>query len=418
MPEIDLFTRLGVALAIGLMVGIERGWKTRGVEDHRRAAGFRTYGLSGLLGGVSGALAPTLGGSLVGMVFIAFSAAFVTFHWLEGQISGAASVTSVVAGMLTFLLGALVAVGQVQAAIAAAVAMVVLLALREPLHRWLAALTWDEIRAALIVLVMTFLLLPVLPDRAVDPWGAVNPHEIWLLAIMIALISFAGYVAVRTFGDRLGILLTAAAGGLASSTAATLTFARLARGHPLSANLLAGGVLISGAVMLLRVGVIAGALNPGLTGALWLPLTVAALVQAGVALSLILAANRQRVDQPTATLAITNPLAVATSLRLAGFIAVVMLAVALVQRGVGGGGVLAVAALAGMGDVDAITISMARAEVAAALAAPAILLAVAVNTAVKAAMAAWLGGAALGLRVASGSATALAAGAVVFFSFG
>ena len=418
MPEIDLFTRLGVALAIGLMVGIERGWKARGVEDHRRAAGFRTYGLAGLLGGVSGVLAPTFGGPFVGLVFIAFSAAFGAFHWIEAQIRGAASATSVVAGMLTFLLGALAAVGQVQAAIAAAVAMTVLLALREPLHRWLAALTWEEIRAALILLVMSFLLLPLLPDRAVDPWGAVNLHEVWLLAIMIALISFAGYVAVRAFGDRLGILLTAAAGGLASSTAATLTFARLARGHPLAANLLAGGVLISGAVMLVRVGVIAGALNPGLIGVLWLPLALAALVQAGVALSLILAANRQRGDQPTAQLAITNPLAVATSLRLAGFIVVVMLAVELVQRVWGGGGVLAVAALAGVADVDAITISIARAEAVAALAAPAILLAVAVNTAAKAVMAAWLGGAAIGLRVALGSLAALVAGAVAFFAGG
>jgi len=235
---------------------------------------------------------------------------------------------------------------------------------------------------------------------------------------MIALISFAGYVAVRAFGDRLGILLTAAAGGLASSTAATLTFARLARGHPLAANLLAGGVLTSGAVMLVRVGVIAGALNPGLIGVLWLPLALAALVQAGVALSLILAANRQRGDQPTAQLAITNPLAVATSLRLAGFIVVVMLAVELVQRVWGGGGVLAVAALAGVADVDAITISIARMDAAVALAAPAILLAVAVNTAAKAVMAAWLGGAAIGLRVALGSLAALVAGAAAFFAGG
>jgi len=109
---------------------------------------------------------------------------------------------------------------------------------------------------------------------------------------------------------------------------------------------------------------------------------------------------------------------VATSLRLAGFIVVVMLAVELVQRVWGGGGVLAVAALAGVADVDAITISIARAEAVAALAAPAILLAVAVNTAAKAVMAAWLGGAAIGLRVALGSLAALVAGAAAFFAWG
>src|SRR5688572_10818755 len=105
-----------------------------------------------------------------------------------------------------------------QAAIAAAVAMTVLLALREYLHRWVESLTWEEIRAVLILLAMSFLLLPILPNRTIDPLEAINPYEIWLLAIFIAAISFAGYIAVRSFGERLGVVATAIAGGLASST--------------------------------------------------------------------------------------------------------------------------------------------------------------------------------------------------------
>ena len=109
--------------------------------------------------------------------------------------------------------------------IACAVAMTVLLALRDQLHRWVASLTWPEIRAVLILLAMSFLLLPILPNRTIDPWSSINPYEIWLLAILIAGISFSGYMAVRIFGGRLGVVMTAVAGGLASSTATTLAFA-------------------------------------------------------------------------------------------------------------------------------------------------------------------------------------------------
>ena len=102
----------------------------------------------------------------------------------------------------------------------------ILLALRDPLHSWVRNLTWPELRSALMLLAMTFLLLPILPDRPIDPWEVINPAEIWLLAIFIAAISFAGYIAVRIFGDRAGIAVAAVAGGLASSTATTISFAR------------------------------------------------------------------------------------------------------------------------------------------------------------------------------------------------
>src|SRR6185312_14060266 len=164
------------------------------------------------------------------------------------------SVTSVVAGMLTFLLGTMAVTGELLVAVACAVAITILLALRDQLHRWVATLTWPEIRAVLILLAMSFLLLPILPNRTIDPWNSINPYEIWLLAILIAAISFSGYVAVRVFGDQLGLVLTAIAGGLASSTATTLAFARLGRAHPASARLLSAGILLSGVVMMIRVG--------------------------------------------------------------------------------------------------------------------------------------------------------------------
>ncbi|MGV8985677.1 MAG: MgtC/SapB family protein [Cypionkella sp.] len=418
MPQIDTFSRLAAALAIGLMVGMERGWQSRDGVGDSRAAGLRTFGLSGLMGGICGLLSATLGTQIVGFAFVAFTAAFGAFSWLEAKAINGVSATTLIAGMLTFLLGTLAVVGDVTIAIAAAVSMTVLLALRTQLHSWIATVTWQEIRAALILMVMSFLLLPVLPDRTIDPWNTVNLHEVWLLAIMMALISFMGYIAVRIFGDKLGIIVTAAAGGLASSTATTLTLARLGRDQPGAVNLLSGGIMISGAIMAVRVGVIASILNPALLPLLLLPLATAFLTMAMMAGIYVLVIGGKKADTSTSQLAIKNPLEVATSLKLAAFIVVVMLAAELVQRAWGAGGVLAVAAMSGVADVDAITLSMARMTTQDQLATQAILLAVAVNTASKATMAAWFGGLAVGLRVWLASAMAIAAAGATFFWFG
>lgn len=411
MPEIDIFSRLAAAFAIGLLVGIERGWKARDVEEHGRAAGLRTFGLAGLMGGTSGILSADLGPSVVAAAFLAFGAALGAFSWLEARATHDLSATTLVAALLTFLLGTMAAVGDATVAIAAAVGMTVLLALRQQLHGWLFRLTWDEVRAGLILMVMTFLLLPLLPDRPVDPWGAVNLHEVWLLAILMALVSFTGYVAVRILGGTWGIVVTAAAGGLASSTATTLAFARLAHDQPRAVNLLTGGILISGMVMALRVAGLVLVLNPALLGPMAPGLASLALTMGGAAAIFMIGAARngaKGASQAGPDLVIGNPLVVATSLKIALFLVLVMASVELVQRVWGQAGVLGVAALSGVMDVDAITLSMTRSDVAASLAVKAILLAVGVNTIVKAVMAAWVGGLAVGLRV--GLASLLAVG--------
>jgi uncharacterized membrane protein (DUF4010 family) len=405
----DLFTRLSVALAIGLLVGLERGWRTRDEESGQRAAGFRTFAITGLLGGVTGALSLTAGGLIIGLAFLGFSLAFTAFHWLEAQAERHFSVTTVIAGMLTFMLGTLAVAGDLGAAIAGAVALTALLALREQLHRWVASLTWLEIRAVLTLLAMSFLLLPVLPNRTIDPWNAINPYEIWLLAILIAGTSFAGYVAVRALGERLGVVLAALAGGLASSTATTLALARLGRGHPESTGLISAGVLIAGVVMVVRVGVVAVALNNGLLPFLLLPLSsVAALLAVGA--GVLLLGTRQD-EYPR--LVIANPLALGTALRLAALIVAVLLAGELLRRLLGDGGLLLVAAAAGIADVDAVTITLSRlsvAELDLGTASLGILMAAFVNTMVKTGLAFWAGGPGIGGRVGVVSALALGAG--------
>ena len=412
MDDYALLSRLATSLAIGLLIGLERGWRTRDEEDRERAAGLRTFALSGLLGGIAGALGLTFGsGVLVGLVLLAFTGAFTAYHWLEARAEQNFSATSVVAGISTFLLGALAVVGHLEAAVAGAVATALLLALRDQLHRWVASLTWEEIRSVLTLLAMTFLLLPILPNRPVDPWNALNPHEIWLLTILIAALSFAGYVAVRVLGDRLGVAMAAIAGGLASSTATTVTLSGLARRHPESSALLASGVLLAGLIMVARVAVVATALSPPLLAFLQWPLLAGGGILA-IGAGLLQLQGRGSSEQPE--LHIANPLELASALKMGALIAVVMLASRMLQHYYGGAGILAMAGISGVADVDAISISLARMvpqSLDAPLAAQAILIAVGVNTIVKAAMAGWIGGRGIGSRVGAVSLLGLAAGA-------
>jgi len=419
MGQEELFRRLAVALAIGLLIGLERGWQTREESDYQRTAGLRTFALTGLLGGICGLMSVVSSPIVLAAALIAFTGALVVFGYLEATAETNFSATSVVAGILTFVLGAYATLGNETVAVAAAVAMAILLALRETLHSWVRTVTWPEIRSVLVLLAMSFLLLPILPNRPVDPWQVLNPAEIWLLAILIAAVSFAGYVAVRVLGERNGIAVAAIAGGLASSTATTLSFARLAREHPEGVRLLAGGILLSGVTMLVRVVVLAGLLNPALLWPLAGPAAAAAAVLLLWAAVLLWARRGAAPEAPS--LSIKNPFELATVLKLAALIAAIMLVAKVAAWKAGTAGLYLLAAVSGIADVDALTLSMARLagpQVAVANAATAILVAVSVNTASKAVITASVGGKAIGTLVAGASALAIAALAAAFMMLG
>lgn len=410
-----LLLRLAVALAIGLMIGLERGWKQREEAEGERTAGLRTYTLTALLGGLSAILATHTHSAFLGLSFVGFAIGFSAFSWLEAKSQRNFSVTGVVAGLLTFALGAYAVLGELSVAVAAGVTVMLILALKQPLHSWLRRITWLEVRSVLILLAMTFLALPLLPNRTVDPWDAINPAEIWLLAILIATISFSGYIAVRIMGSQAGVALAALAGGLASSTATTVTLARMAREHPSASPLLAAGILLSGAVMVGRVFIVASALNGTLFLPLAWPLGAAGLVLLAVA-GILFLANRGG-DSERPDLKIRNPLDLGMALKLAALIAVISVLTKWIATGAGDYGLTALAAVAGIADVDAITLSLARQSregIALDAAVLGLGVAVAVNTIAKAAMTFAFGAPKAGWIVAGASAAAIAAGAVAF----
>src|SRR5882672_2009350 len=260
----DVFKRLGLALAIGLLIGLERGWRERDLGDGGRAAGIRTFALIGLLGGLWGAMTPTLGPVPMAAAGLAFAAAFTLFEWRESVAQDDYSVTTTIAGFIVFALGAFAVLGNRAAAGAAAVAVVALLAARNSLHQFLKKLSWLELRSVVVLLTMTFVLLPVLPNRSIDPWDAINPYELWLLVVLIGAVSFAGYVAVRALGEQTGLVIGSAAGAIISSTTVTINTARLAAKSSGSETILSVAILIAWMVSLMRMTAIAVALNPAL----------------------------------------------------------------------------------------------------------------------------------------------------------
>lgn len=415
MDTLELFHRLAVALAIGLLIGLERGWKAREEPEGDRTAGLRTHGLAALIGGLWGALAALRDdGGLIGLAlgFAAYTGAMALFFYRETERDNRLDATNLVAAMLAFMLGAFAVAGNVAAAAAAGVAATALLALKQSLHAWLRRLTWVELRSALILLVMTVVMLPVLPRKTIDPWGAINPHEIWLMTVLIAVISFVGYVAGKLLGDRNGIAVTGFAGGLVSSTAVTVSMAERAAREPDKAGTLAGGALISCATMVARVVVVIAIVNVALLDKLGLPLALACAVLAGSGLYLV--SRDTTLDNGAGhDVPLGNPIDIRSVFKFGAVLMLIIVASKVATRFAGDAGAYAVAALSGIADVDAVTLTMSRLggnSIDSSVAARAIAIVVVVNTLVKASIGAFSGGSAFGRRMAAASAGALLAG--------
>jgi uncharacterized membrane protein (DUF4010 family) len=419
MDTYQLIQRLAVALAIGLIIGIERGWKQRAEPEGERAAGMRTLALSGLLGGVWGALALGTGGwgvASLSVAFAAFTAVVATFRYREMQEEGSFGATTVVAAMLAFALGAFAVLGDPRAAAAAGVATAMLLALKAVLHAWLERLTWEELRSGLILLAMTVIMLPLLPDRELSPWFPVNPREVWLMTIFIAALSFAGYVAIRVAGPGFGILFSGLAGGLVSSTAVTLNMAHLARRHPDHQQMFAAATMLAGAMMMLRVLVVVAAVNFALVPSLAPVLVAGALAQAGF--GVLLAKRAGDNADGDAALKLKNPLDLPAVLTFGALLAVIMALANGLAVWAGSAGAYALAAASGIVDVDAISLSMARLtpkRLDATSAIIAILIAVAVNSVAKVVLASSTAGMAFARLLVPVLAATLIAGATGFW---
>lgn len=410
-----IFYHLAIALGIGLLIGVERGWQQREAHDGKRVAGVRTYGLLGLLGGCTALLGGQLGAVTVGLVFIGVALALVVIYWANLQESQCSdvSITSLIAGLLVFVFGLMAVGGREEEAVAAGVVTTMLLAYKPQLHRWVRALAESELRAGTKLLLMSAVILPILPNAGFGPWQALNPYELWWMVVLIAAISFAGYFALKLGGVRKGALLTGLLGGLVSSTALTLNFSRLARQESALTPVLATGILLACGTMFPRMLLVASLLNPAMFASLWLPVLLMALITYVPALGYWFVEKHQAAEP---RVQLQNPLELRTALLFGVLLAVIMLLGKALQDWVGAMGILLLAAASGVADVDAITLSLSRLSLNGLTVSTAvfgIVLAAAVNSLVKAGMALSIGGMGVGLRVGMPLLLAAATGITV-----
>jgi len=352
-----LISRLGLALAIGLLVGLERGWQERHAPDRSRTAGIRTYGISGLLGGVLAALADAVDTDFVLVAgFLGFAAVFAWYKAREAAHDKDFSVTGVIAGLGVFALGALAVTGDYRAAAAGGSALAAVLASREVLHGLLRRLSWVELRSALILAVMTAIVLPLLPNRTVDPWGGLNPWEIWFFTVLTAAISFLGYVATRILGQARGLLVSAIAGAIVSSTAVTVALARTAKAEGGNPMALAGAAALAGMVSILRVCVVVLLVRPEAISAI-APAALSAALCFAVCGALLLMNSDGKAAGGTPP---RNPFELGPLLLFAFLFACVSTANAALAGQVGSGSLLVTSALSGTFDVDVAVLSTLR----------------------------------------------------------
>ena len=413
MVDLQTFERLGLALAVGLLVGLERGWRERTAAEGSRVAGIRTFALIGLGGGLAALLTGPSIGLAFGLVFAGFAALMIVAY--VGDIKpGEVSATTTVAALVTFLLGAIAVVGPMEVAASAAVVTAILLSAKPVLHRWVERIEYPELSAALKLLLISVVMLPVLPNRTVDPWDALNPYELWWMVVLIAGLSFCGYVAVRLIGAERGVMLTGLLGGLTSSTASTLHFARLSRQSAGAERLLAAAAAVACATMLPRILLVVGILNLPLLLRLLAPLGGAALV---TYLGAGLLWHRPPGQQSAVSVRVENPFEFWLAVRFGLLLAAIMLLARLLPSWLGEQGVFLLAAVSGLGDVDAISLSMARfggASVSLPGAAIAVALAALANTLVKAGLAFAVGRAGMAWRLAGVLAASVVAAAAIF----
>ncbi|MDD3444636.1 MAG: MgtC/SapB family protein, partial [Zavarzinia sp.] len=226
MDPLSLIGDLAISLGCGAVIGFERGWSRRDEAEGRRPAGIRTFSLMGLIGGIAGLAGPSWP---LAAAVLAVAALLGLGYWREASTDADLSLTTVIAGVLAVLLGGACTLGHPLPAAMTAVVATIILSAKPFTHGLLKKIDAAEMQAALRLLLISVVVLPVLPNKGYGPFGALNPFEMWLMVVAIAGLSFVGYVAIRLGGARRGVLFAGIFGGLVSSTATSLALSRMAR---------------------------------------------------------------------------------------------------------------------------------------------------------------------------------------------
>lgn len=408
----DVFLDLLIALGLGLLVGLQKE------RMDSPLAGLRTFALVSLLGAVSALLATEDGGWVIVAGVLAVTALMVMGNVLmlkRGNVDPGQ--TTEVAVVLTYLIGALTVVGQREVAIVLGATTAMLLHLREQLKGWVARLSDRDVRAIMQFIVVSLVVLPVLPDRTFGPFDVLNPRQIWWMVVLIVAINLVGYATFRLMGARGGTLLGGLLGGVVSSTATTMSYARLTKTHVSATPEAAAVVWIASGVvfvrMLIEIGTVAPRFLPTAAG----PIAVMMLVFLVAAAAIW----KSSTTTPESPLEPDNPTELRSAVLFGALYATILFAVAAAERLLGSPGLFATAAVSGLTDIDAITLSTSRLVATEVIGAHTgwrlILLASMSNMVFKLWLVAFLGSRAMLKRLAGLFAVAIAVGVTLLFAW-
>ena len=347
MPSTELLLQLGSALAVGLLIGVERGWQLRGAQEGMRVAGVRTFSLLGFVAGLAGLLGAS--GNQLTASAIVIGAALVTGlgYWQTMKTEGMVDATSPVAAIVTLALGFLGGSGEPALAVAGGAVVTLILALRAELHSLIGALDEEDVKAFARYAVIALAVFPFLPEGRFGPYEAWEPQTLWFVVVIVTGFSFIGYVANRIFGAKRGTIATAIIGGAYSSTAVTQSFSqRLGSGQGGGAE--NAGIALATAVMYLRVIVLVGLIATPLLPAFVKVVLPALLVGFGVSYWLYQKSEHSSGPAPPG-----NPIAILPAITFVAFVAVAAVAARWAQDSFGEQGIAILLFLMCSMDVDA-----------------------------------------------------------------
>lgn len=403
---------LSLALGLGLLIGFQRE------RAGSTVGGIRTFPLIALLGAICGLLASDWGGSIVVAGFIGVTSIAVLAYL--GTIKDDAEPvgqTSMVAALLTYALGAYLATGNYAAAVVVGGITAVLLHFKETMHQFAGGISERDIRAVMRFVIISLIILPVLPDEAYGPYQVLNPREIWWMVVLIVGIGMAGYISYKLFGERAGVVLGGALGGLISSTATTVAYARRVKDNPETVPLAAVTIVIASTIAVARIIVEVAIVAPNILGVVAPPLTVLLVLMIAGSAALLMFATAQGGQLPEQE----NPAELKSALIFGALYALVILATGAAEDYVGSKALYAIGFVSGFVDVDAITLSTAQLagskRIDTKTAWQVILIASLANLAFKAGVAWVLGSRALFLRVALAFGAASIGGLLILLAW-
>lgn len=389
--EIKILWDLLTAFAVGLLVGIERGWKGRVKEEGDRVAGIRTFALTGLMGCVTGILSVFVGDWFIAAAFFSFSLVVSVAHFVGSKESDDIGFTTSVALLITFSLGIWSSFGSHIHVFIVAVSVVALLGYKPEIHKWVKNIETKEIYAGIKFLIISVIILPLLPNEGYGPFDALNPYWLWWMVVLISGLSFIGYLSITNFGDRIGVFLTSLTGALASSTAVTLSLANMAKRTRVS-NIYLAGVLIASVIMFIRVIIEVAVVNTKLIYMLW-PAVLIMIILTLLGIMWMWKTGGDKEDKDKTQLKLKNPFQIVIAIQFAVLLAVILLLAEAMKGWFGDEGIYVLSVVSGLMDVDAITLSlskMAKGELSEQVAVTGIILAAATNTIIKGLMFAFI----------------------------